>query len=185
MTAATGLHLLVDSTGIKMLGDGEWKTKKHGADYRQPWREVHLGIDASTLEIRAMEVTDNSIGDAPVLPALLSLIPADERIASVSGDGAYDTKDRHEAIALRAAQAIIPTRKNARPWKANRCGADARNDILRTTRRLAGRSGRNGSVTTGAALLKRRCAASNCLANASWHATSTVRSPSYKYVLPF
>ena len=132
----TGLHLLVDSTGIKMLGEGEWKTKKHGAEYRRQWRNVHLGIDASTLEIRAMEVTDNSIGDAPVLPALLEQIPADEKIASVSGDGAYDTKDCHEAIALRAAHAVIPTRKNAKSWKANRCGADARNDILYATRKL-------------------------------------------------
>jgi hypothetical protein len=53
----TGLHLLADSTDIKMLGEGEWKTKKYGADYRRQWRKVHLGIDASTLEIRAMEVT--------------------------------------------------------------------------------------------------------------------------------
>jgi hypothetical protein len=132
----TGLHLLVDSTGIKMLSEGEWKTNKHGADYRRQWRKVHLGIDASTFEIRAMEVTDNSIGDAPVLPALLDQIPADELIASVSGDGAYDTKDCHEAIALRAAYGIIPTRKNAKPWKANRCGADARNEILRATKRV-------------------------------------------------
>jgi len=132
----TGLHLLVDSTGIKMLGEGEWKRKKHGADYRRQWCKVHLGVDAFTLEIRAMEVTDNSIGDAPVVPALLGQIPADERIASVSGEGAYDTKDCHEAIALRAAHAIIPTRKNAKPWKANRSGADARNEILRTTKRV-------------------------------------------------
>jgi len=83
-----------------------------------------------------MEVTENSIGDAPVLPALLGQIPGGERIASVSGDGAYDTKACHEAIALRAADAIIPTRKNAKPWKTNRCGAEARNEILRTTRRL-------------------------------------------------
>jgi hypothetical protein len=132
----TGLHLLVDSTGIKMLGEGELKTKKHGADYRRQWRKVHLGIDAFTLEIRAMEVTDNSIGDAPILPGLLDQIPVGERIASVSGDGAYDTKDCHEAIASRAAVAIIPTRKNAKPWKTNRRGADARNDILQATRRL-------------------------------------------------
>jgi hypothetical protein len=52
----TGLHLLVDSTGIKMLGEGEWKTKKHGADYRRQWRKVHLGIDDATLDIRSMEV---------------------------------------------------------------------------------------------------------------------------------
>jgi len=143
--ATTGLHLLVDSTGIKMLGQGEWKTKKHGADYRRQWRKGHLGIDASTLEIRAIEVTDNSIGDASVLPALLSQIPADERIASVSGDGAYDTKDCHEAIALRAAYAIVPTRKNAKPWKANRCAADARNDILRATKRLGRAIGKRWS----------------------------------------
>ena len=132
----TGLHLLVDSTGIKMRGEGEWKTKKHGTDYRRQWRKMHLGIDASTLEIRAMEVTDNSIGEAPVLPALLDQILVNEKSASVSGGGTYDTKECYEAIALRAAQAIIPIRKNAKPWKAIRCGADARNEILHTTRRL-------------------------------------------------
>ena len=132
----TGLHLLVDSTGIKMLGEGEWKTKKQGADYRRQWRKVHLGIDAATLEIRAMEVTDNSIGDAPMLPNRLGQISTEEQIASVSGDGAYDTKGCHKAIALRQADAIIPIRKNAKPWKLNRLGAAARNEILRATRRL-------------------------------------------------
>ena len=132
----TGLHLLVDSTGIKMLGEGEWKTKKHGADYRRQWRKVHLGIDAATLEIRAIEVTDNAIGDAPMLPCLLDQIADSETIASVSGDGAYDTKGCYEAIARRGAQAIIPTRKNAKPWKDRRPGADARNAILDATRHL-------------------------------------------------
>jgi hypothetical protein len=136
LPATTGLHLLVDSTGIKMLGEGEWKTKKHGADYRRQWRKVHLGIDAATLEIRAIEVTDNTTGDAPMLPCLLDQIPAEESIASVSGDGAYDTKGCHEAIAQRRAQAIIPTRKNAKPWKDQRPGAKARNAILAATRRL-------------------------------------------------
>ena len=132
----TRLHLLVDSTGIKMLGEGEWKTKKHGADYRRQWRKVHLGIDATTLEIRAIEVTDNATGDAPMLPCLLEQIGQEETIASVSGDGAYDTKGCHEAIAQRAADAIIPTRKNAKPWKDKRPGAAARNAILEATRLL-------------------------------------------------
>lgn len=48
-----GLHLLVDSIGIKMLGKGEWKTQKHGKDSRRQWRKVHLGIDAEMLDIRA------------------------------------------------------------------------------------------------------------------------------------
>jgi hypothetical protein len=64
----TPLQLLVDSTGIKFLGEGEWKRKKHGAEYRREWRKVHLGIDAQTLEIRAIEVTSNAIGDAPIPP---------------------------------------------------------------------------------------------------------------------
>lgn len=102
-TTTTGVHLLVDSTGIKMLGEGEWKTKKHGADYRRQWRKVHLGIDAATLKIRAIEVTDNATGDAPMLACLLEQISVDETIASVSGDGAYDTKGCHEAIAQRGA----------------------------------------------------------------------------------
>ncbi len=131
-----GLHLLVDSTGIKMLGEGEWKRKKHGADYRRQWRKIHMGIDAQTLEIRAFEVTDNAEGDAPMLPDLLSQIPADEPIISVSGDGAYDTKGCHAAIAARGAAAIIPTRKNGQPWKENTAGAKARNEILRATRYL-------------------------------------------------
>jgi hypothetical protein len=131
-----GLHLLVDSTGLKMMGEGEWKTKKHGAEYRRQWRKLHLGIDAETMEIRAVEVTPNSVGDAPMLPALLGQIDPEEAVLSVSGDGAYDTKGCHEAIALRQAQAIIPVRKNARPWKENRSGAAVRNEILRATERL-------------------------------------------------
>ena len=114
--STSALDLLVDSTGIKFLGEDKWKRKKHGAEYRRQWRKVHLGIDAQTLEIRAIEVTDNSVGDAPVLPHLLGQIPADEPLASVSGDGAYDTKACHAAILERRAQAVISPRKNARPW---------------------------------------------------------------------
>lgn len=138
-SSTTALDLLVDSTGIKFLGEGEWKRKKHGAEYRRQWRKVHLGIDANTLEIRAIEVTDNSVGDAPMLPELLGQIPQDEPIASVSGDGAYDTKACHAAIVERGAQAVIPPRRNAQPWRATLKGALARNEALRACHRL-GRS---------------------------------------------
>ena len=137
--STTALDLLVDSTGIKFLGEGEWKCKKHGAEYRRPWRKVHLAIDARTLDIRAIEVTDNGTGDAPMLPELLSQIPPDEPIASVGGDGAYDTKACHAAIALRNAQAIIPPRKNARAWKGTQAGASSRNEALRACQRLGRR----------------------------------------------
>ncbi|AVG17688.1 MULTISPECIES: IS5 family transposase [Chromobacterium] len=130
------LHLLVDSTGIKMLGEGEWKTKTHGAEYRRQWRKLHLGIDAETLQIRAIEVTDNRQGDAKMLPPLLAQIPSDEPIACVSGDRAFDTKACHETIAARGAIGCIPTRKNARPWKGISLGVLARNEILRASKRL-------------------------------------------------
>lgn len=130
------LHLLIDSTGIKAEGDGEWCAKKHGASKPREWRKVHLGIDAETLEIRAIEVTGAGVGDAPMLPELLDQIPADQPIGKVSADGAYDTRACHAAIAARKAIAVIPTRSNGRPWKDDTPGAEARNDILRTTSRL-------------------------------------------------
>lgn len=135
-TNAGGLHLLVDSTGIKMMGEGEWKTRKHGASYRRQWRKVHLGIDAETLEIRAIEVTTNAIGDAATLPSLLAQIPTGERIAIVGGDGAYDTKKCRAAIAARGADAVIPVRRNGQPWIKDGPGVDTRNETLRAMKRL-------------------------------------------------
>jgi hypothetical protein len=132
----TPLQLLVDSTGIKFLGEGEWKRKKHGAEYRREWRKVHLGIDAQTLEIRAIEVTSNAIGDAPMLPELLAQIAADEPIESVCADGAYDTRGCLDAIAERHAMAVIPPRKNASLWKRSSPGAAHRNDAIRACKRL-------------------------------------------------
>ena len=87
-----GLHLLVDSTDIKCLGEGEWKCKKYGAEYRRQWRKLHIGIDADTLQIRAICVTSNNVSDASVLPDLLEQLPPDETLQSLIGDGAYDTQ---------------------------------------------------------------------------------------------
>lgn len=61
------LHVLVDSTGVKAAGDGEWSARKHGPSEPRDWRKVHLGIDAETLDIRAIEVTGSRIGDAPMM----------------------------------------------------------------------------------------------------------------------
>ena len=138
-SSAQPLQLLVDSTGIQFLGEGEWKRRKHGAEYRREWRKVHLGIDAQTLEIRAVEVTSNTIGDAPMLPELLAQIAPDEAIASVTADGAYDTRSCRDAIALRGAQAVIPPRKNASLWCRPSPGAESRNEAVRACSRLGRR----------------------------------------------
>ena len=69
------LHLLIDSTGIKVEGEGEWNARKHGGTKRRVWRKIHIGIDVQTLEIRAAEFTTSDVGDAPMLPELLDQIP--------------------------------------------------------------------------------------------------------------
>ena len=130
------LHLLVDSTGIKVEGEGEWNARKHGGAKRRVWRKIHLGIDEKSLEIRAAEFTTSDVGDAPMLPELLDQIPPEQQIGSVTADGAFDTRKCHDAIAARGAAAIIPPRKNAKYWKTDTAGAIARNEILRTSKRI-------------------------------------------------
>ena len=139
------LHLLIDSTGIKVEGEGEWNARKHGGPKRRVWRKIHLGIDEETLEVRAVEITGSHIGDAPVLPDLLNQIPADETIGSVTADGAYDTRKCHDAIAGRGAHAVIPPRKNAQLWKTVTAGAVARNEALRASKYLGRAIWRNWS----------------------------------------
>jgi len=130
------LNLLIDSTGIKAEGEGEWNARKHGGPKRRIWRKIHIGIDEETLEVRAIEVTTSNVGDAPMLPELLNQIPADQTIGSVTADGAYDTRRCHDVIAARNAHAVIPPRKNAKPWKPTSAGAIARNETVNASRYL-------------------------------------------------
>ena len=82
------LNLLVDSTGVKMRGHGEWQMRKHGPGRRRQWRKVHLAMDVATGDIRGVEFTSSQQGDSPVLPGLLAQIPADQPIGTVTADGA-------------------------------------------------------------------------------------------------
>ena len=101
------------------LGEGEWKCKKHGPERRRQWRKLHIGIDAQTLQIRAIAVTSNNVSDASVIPDLLGQLPADEVLKILGGDGAYDTLPVHEAVIERGAIPVIPPRKNARIRKGS------------------------------------------------------------------
>lgn len=108
------LNLLIDSTGIRFRGDGEWLSRKHGVTRRREWRKVHLAMDTATGDIRAVEFTSSRQGDSPILPELLSQIPAAEDIETVTADGAYDTRRCHAAILEHGAEPIIPIRRNGR-----------------------------------------------------------------------
>ena len=107
---AEPLHLLVDSTGLKIYGEGEWLDQKHGIRSRRRWRKLHLGIDAGTHKIVASELTADDVGDVSEMPALLDQIDAAE-VASMTADGAYDGRavaERHPEAAV-----IIPPRATA------------------------------------------------------------------------
>lgn len=130
------LNLLIDSTGIKAEGEGEWNARKHGGPKRRIWRKIHIRIDEETLEVRAVEITTSNVGDAPILSELLNQIPTDQTIGSVTADGACDTRKCHDAIAARNAHAVIPPRKNAKPWKPSSAGAIARNEAVNASRYL-------------------------------------------------
>ncbi len=116
--SSTGpLHLLIDSTGLKVRGAGEWPARKHGGSRRRVWRKVHLAMEGATLEVRAVETTGSGVGDAPMLLELLAQIPEGKAIASVTAVGAYATRGCRDAIAHRGADALIPLRHNAKPWR--------------------------------------------------------------------
>lgn len=121
------LHLVVDSTGLKVYGEGEWKVRKHGWSKRRTWRKVHLAMDANTGQICAALMTHQDEGDGEVLPDLLDQIPNDVPIDIIGGDGAYDTKPCHAQIATRGAIPSIPPREGAIPWPDSTPGAAWRN----------------------------------------------------------
>ena len=119
--SAEARHLVVDTTGLKVFGEGEWKVRQHGYSKRRTWRKLHVAVDEATQEIVATLTTTNAVGDGEGLPRLLDQVAGP--IEQVSADGSYDTRLCHEAIAQRQARAAIPPRENAQPWAANPDGS--------------------------------------------------------------
>ena len=119
------LHLLIDSTGLKMYGEGEWLEEKYGRRPRRHWRKLHLAIDASSHEIVAVELTPDDVGDITAVSDLFDQV--DGSVASVTGDGAYDADVVHDEIARRHPEAdvIIPPRSTAIPSESGTTRRDA------------------------------------------------------------
>jgi hypothetical protein len=103
----------VDSTGLKLGGAGEWLVEKHGTSRRRSWRKLHIGIDAGSGEIVAIELTAKDVDDAARTGALLDQVS--DPIASFTADGAYDQDRVYEAVADRhpGASVIVPPRSTA------------------------------------------------------------------------
>jgi hypothetical protein len=153
------LHLLIDSTGIKVEGEGEWNARKHGGSKRRVWRKIHIGIDEQTLEIRVVEITGSNTGDAPMLPLLLNQSPRNQQIGSVTA-----WRIRHAPMSQR----------HRRSWSV--CGHPTTSDALSHGSQpppvpspgmtlcarqniWAGHSGGTGADTTAGAASRQRCIA--------------------------
>jgi len=119
---AEPLHLVVDSTGLKLYGEGEWKVRMHGWSRHRTWLRLHVGVDEATGEVRAAQLTPRAQGDKEMLPHLLQQVSAPQvsapqvsaPIAQVSGDGGYDFMSCYDAIERVGARATIIPRSNAR-----------------------------------------------------------------------
>jgi len=129
------LHLVVDSTGIKVYGEGEWKVRQHGYTKRRTWRKLHLGVDDATLEFVSVVVSTNDFKDSQLLPDLLAQVS--DELSQVSADGAYDSRNCYEAIRERKARAAIPPQKRARIWQHGNTKAERhiRDENLRAIRK--------------------------------------------------
>lgn len=115
------LHLVVDSTGCKLYGEGEWKVRQHGYSKRRTWRKLHLGVAETTGAIVAAMMTTNDVADGAVLEDLIAQVP--EPIAQLSGDGSYDQRPCYELLRQRQQaqeqplRVTIPPRQGARIWQ--------------------------------------------------------------------
>jgi transposase len=134
------LHVAVDSSGVKVYGEGEWKVRLHGVERRRTWRKLHLAIDTQTQEIAAHVLTTNHVGDSGQVRPLLDQIT--QRIEKFLGDGGYDHWKVYALLAQQQIEPIISLRENASIRQHGNCAASRlpRDENLRQIRRLGRRA---------------------------------------------
>lgn len=104
--------IILDATGVKIFGEGEWKVKIHGKSKRRKWIKIHIAVDAKTQEILQLEMTEGSVADCKIGPKLISKCPNSAKV--YLADGGYDTRSCRKTIQDKGAKALIPPRRNAR-----------------------------------------------------------------------
>lgn len=130
------IFAVLDGTGLKVFGEGEWKVRQHGYTKRRRWRKLHLGIDEKSKEVVMMELTDNNIGDNKLFKPLLDQYKG--AYYRIGGDKAYDSYECQEEVARRGAESAIPTQRKSRVRKPKyEAGTPlARDEVVRRIRKL-------------------------------------------------
>jgi len=145
--ASSSLNLVLDSTGLKIYGEGEWKVRKHGYSKRRTWRKLHLGADPENGEIQAVLLTENNISDDAVVKDLLE--QSEQTLLACAADGAYDKRKVYDALNKHSpdVEILIPPRKNARIWQHGNSKAERlkRDENLRYIRKHGRQQWKNDS----------------------------------------
>jgi IS5 family transposase len=129
-------YIVIDSTGAKVYGEGEWKVRQHGWSKHRTWRKIHLAVDESTGIIESCVMTTNSVDDAAMVGALLD--ESSGEVDKVAADGAYDKKKVYEELDKRKIKPVIPPRKDAKIAKhGNSAGKQmSRDKTIRQIRKI-------------------------------------------------
>ena len=131
------LNIVMDSTGLKIYGEGEWKVRMHGVSKRRTWRKLHLGTNPEDGEIQAVILTENSVSDDAAVEVLLEQI--EQEILKFGADGAYDKRKVYDCLNAHSPDVniLIPPRRNARIWKHGNIQAERlkRDENLRSIRK--------------------------------------------------
>lgn len=152
LPSVKNIDVVIDATGLKVYGEGEWKVRTHGKDKRRTWRKMHLGINRDSHEIIAISLTESNVHDSIETAALLAQIPA---VASVTGDKGYDNKNAYGPIAERSARAIIPPRSGAALKLKNPSWGDVeRNRLIREQHALGKKLWKKASAYTRRSLVE-------------------------------
>lgn len=129
--------IILDSTGLKVYGEGEWKVRKHGYSKRRTWRKFHLALDEDTQQIIVVQLTPNGTGDSQAGKEMLEELE-DEPIDTMRGDGGYDSREIYTLCQKQEiGSVVIPPQKNAKIWQHGNCKdpAHPRDENLRYIRR--------------------------------------------------
>jgi hypothetical protein len=131
------LNIVMDSTGLKIYGEGEWKVRMHGVSKRRTWRKLHVGANSEDGEIQAVLLTKNNVSDDAAVEGLLKQI--EQEIVNFAADGAYDKRKVYDSLNAHSQDVniLIPPRKNARIWKHGNTKTERlkRDENLRAIRR--------------------------------------------------
>ena len=130
------IHLIVDSTGLQIVGEGPWAAAKHGTRGTREWRKLHIGVDERGF-IVAHCLTESRVDDAGAVPNLLGQVGG--AIDRFTADGAYDKLAVYEAVITRRATVVVPPTRKARVLKDKSSAARARNETVKAVRKLGRR----------------------------------------------